>query len=177
MSWTDIKRKYEEGGADATQSTEDMAARRILRALGLSEKALPSWERRLGLDTLRQDDTTLYERACAVAQRSGCQALWPLAPLRDVKNAQEAEDAAIELSEQLRPCPALRPVAVVYRVKDTQELRVKVWLGGVDLLDLCRIPLPCKLYRSRDQSCVMADCDAEVFYKSLAKGGPKWTSS
>ena len=177
MSWADIKRKYEDGGASASQSTEDMAARRILRALGLSEKALPALERQLGLDVRRQADTTLLERTDAVAQRSGCPALWPLAPVRDVKSVQEAEDAAIELSEQLRPCPALRPVAIVYRVRGSEGLRAKVWLGGLDMLDLHRVPLPCRLHRSRDLSCVLADCDAEDFYKSLVKGGPTWTSS
>lgn len=181
MSWADIKRKYEDGGASASQSTEDMAARRILRALGLSEKALPGLERLLGLDAQRQADTTLLERTDAVAQRSGCTALWPLAPVRDVKSIQEAEDAVLELAERQKSYAAKpyvdRPVAIVYHVKGSEGLRAKVWLGGVDLLDLHRIPLPCRLYRSRDLSCVMADCDAEDFYKSLVKGAVKWTSS
>ena len=181
MSWADIKRKYEDGGASASQSTEDMAARRILRALGLSEKALPGLERLLGLDAQRQADTTLLERTDAVAQRSGCSALWPLAPVRDVKSAQEAEDAVLELAERQKSYAAKpyvdRPVAVVYRVKGSQDLRTKVWLGGVDLLDPQRIPLPCRLYRSRDLSCIIADCNAEDFYKSLVKGAVKWTSS
>lgn len=177
MGWTDIKRKYDGGGTSASQSTEDMAARRVLRALGLSEKSLATIERQLGLDVQRQDDTTLLERAGAVAQRSGCQALWPLPPVRDVKSAQEAEDSVIELSEQLRPCPALRPVAIVYRVKNENDIRAKVWLGGVDMLDPTRIPLPCRLYRSRDQSCIIADCDAGVLYNSLTKGGVTWTIS
>lgn len=181
MSWADIKRKYEDGGASASQSTEDMAARRILRALGLSEKALPGLERQLGLDAQRQDDTTLLERTDAVAQRSGCSALWPLAPIRDVKSVQEAEDAVLELAERQKSYAAKpyvdRPVAIVYRVKGSQDLRAKVWLGGVDLLDLYQIPLPCRLHRSRDLSCIMADCDAEIFYNSLVKGAVKWTSS
>lgn len=181
MSWADIKNKYRSGGTSADQRTEDMAARRVLRALGLSEKALPGLERLLGLDAQRQADTTLLERTDAVAQRSGCTALWPLAPVRDVKSAQEAEDAVLELAERQKSYAAKpyvdRPVAVVYRVKGSQDLRAKVWLGGLDLLDPQRIPLPCRLYRSRDLSCIMADCSAEDFYKSLVKGAVKWTSS
>ena len=181
MGWTDIKRKYENGGASASQSTEDMAARRILAALGLSEKALPGTERMLGLDVQRLDDTTMLERVDAVAQRSGCTALWPLAPVRDVKSAKEAEDAVIELAERQKSYAARpyvdRPVALVYRVKGSQDLRAKVWIGGVDLLDLQRVPLPCRLYRSRDMTCILADCDAGDFYKSLVKGTVKWTSS
>ena len=181
MSWADIKNKYRSGGTSADQRTEDMAARRVLRALGLSEKALPGLERLLGLDAQRQADTTLLERTDAVAQRSGCTALWPLAPVRDVKSAQEAEDAVLELAERQKSYAAKpyvdRPVAVVYRVKGSQDLRAKVWLGGLDLLDPQRIPLPCRLYRSRDLSCIMADCAAEDFYKSLVKGAVKWTSS
>ena len=89
---------------------------------------------------------------------------------------QEAEDAVLELAERQKSCTD-RPVAVVYHVRGSEGLRAKLWLGGVDLLDLCKIPLPCRLYRSRDLSCVMADCDAEDFYKSLVKGTVKWTSS
>lgn len=175
MAWTDIRRKYSDGGASASQSTEDMAARRILRALGLSEKALPGLERQLGLDVQRQDDTTLLERTDAVAQRSGCSALWPLVPVRDVKSGREAEDAVVELAE-MRGSDSERPVAVVYRVAGTQDVRAKVWLGGLSLLYLDRIPLPCRLYRNREQ-CIMADCDAQDFYNSLTRGGAKWTSS
>ncbi len=171
MSWTDIKRKYAGGGASATQSTEDMAARRVLRALGPTEKALPTAERKLGLDTRRQEDTTLLERAAAVADRSGCTALWPLHPVRDVKSEREAEDILAELSEQTLSHSATRPVAIVYRIAGTQDLRAKLWLGGVDCLDLSGLPLPCRLHRTRDGQHVLADCDAELFYKSCTKGG------
>ena len=176
MSWADIKRKYDGGGASATQSTEDMAARRVLRALGLSEKALPAAERNLGLDARRQGDTTLLERASAMAERSGHRALWPLPPVRDVKSEKEAEDILLELAEQHK-ADLLRPVALVYRLKESQDLRAKIWLGDTDYLDLARLPMPCRLHRTRDCQHVLADCDAEVFYRSCAKGGTTWTSS
>ena len=87
----------------------------------------------------------------------------------------------LELAERQKSYAARpyvdRPVAIVYHVKGSEGLRAKVWLGSLDLLDLHRIPLPCRLYRSRDLSCTMADCDAEDFYKSLVKGAVKWTSS
>lgn len=168
MSWTDITRKYDGGGASATQSTEDMAARRVLRALGLTEKALPAAERKLGLDIRRQEDTTLLERAAAVAERSGCTALWPLHPVRDVKSEREAEDILAELSEQALSHQATRPIALVYRVKGTEHLRATEYVGSGDLLDLTRVPLPCRLEKSRDGTCVVLHCDAQDFYNSLA---------
>lgn len=167
MSWTDIKRKYDGGGASATQSTEDMAARRVLRALGLTEKTLPAAERNLGLDAKRQADTTLLERASAVAQRSGHRALWPLAPVRDVRHWREAENTLLELAEQRRGDDSVRPIALVYRIAGTQDLRVKAYAGPGRLLDLSKAPLPCRVERSRDKSCVVIDCDAQTFYDSL----------
>jgi len=167
MGWTDIKRKYDGGGASATQSTEDMAARRVLRTLGLTEKALPAAERAAGLDVKRQADTTLLERASAMAERSGHRALWPLPPVRDVKSEKEAEDVLLELAEQ-HGADLIRPVALVYRLKGSQDLRAKTWLGDIEYLDLARFPMPCRLYRSRDGSCVLGDCDAQVLYDSLA---------
>ena len=169
MSWADIKRKYDGGGAMASQSTEDMAARRVLRALGVTEKTLPAVERECGLDAKRQADTTLLERAAALAERMGRRALFPLAPVRDVRSLQEAELAVLELAEQRKHDDAAWPIALVYRVKGTEHLRAAEYVGPGDLLDLTRAPLPCQLAKSRDGTCVVLHCEAQDFYDSLAR--------
>ena len=171
MAWTDIRRKYSGGGALASQSTEDMAARRILHALGLSEKRLPAVEKALGLDAMRQADTTLLERAGAVAKHSSC---GPLPPVRDVKSDREAEEAVLELAEQR--AVAFRPAALVYRIAGSQDLRAKLWIWS-GLLELDKIPLPCRVSHSRDSRGAVVDCDAQDYYSSLTKGGVQWTNT
>lgn len=165
MSWADIRKKYRDGGAMASQSTEDMAARRVLRALGVTEKTLPAAERECGLDAKRQADTTLLERAAALAGRI-CR--FPLAPVRDVRSVQEATLAVLEIAEQ-RKYDGTWPIALVYRVKGTEHLSAAEYVGPGDLLDLTKAPLPCRLEKSRDGTCVVLHCDAQDFYNSLVR--------
>lgn len=70
MSWKDVKARYAAAGG-VLQATEDMVARRVLRAFGLVERTLPGAERELGIRDDVRDDTTLFERARAVALRLG----------------------------------------------------------------------------------------------------------
>jgi hypothetical protein len=165
MSWADIKKKYRDGGAMASQSTEDMAARRILRALGVTEKRLPAAEREYGLDVKRQADTTLLERSEALAARIG---RFPRVPVRDVRSVQEATLTVLELAEQ-RKYDGTWPAALVYRVKGSEHLHAAEYVGPGDLLDLTKIPLPCRLKKSRDWTCVVLHCDAQDFYNSLVR--------
>ena len=67
MSWTDLKRRYERGDLLASQSTEDMTARRVLRAMGLTEASFPRAEHELGTDLKRTEETTLLERVRTTA--------------------------------------------------------------------------------------------------------------
>lgn len=161
MSWADIKNRYKSGGTAATQSTEDMAARRILRALGLSEKGLTAAEKASGLADRRQADTTLLERVQAVV--SAVSGRGPLPPVRDVRSIGEAEEMALELAEQDRANCWL-----VYRVRGTDNLmamrRVCDDLGTVVDLDL---PMPCRLFVSRGGCSVMVSCDAQALYNKL----------
>lgn len=71
MGWREVRERYMKAGGTA-QGTEDMLARRVLRAFGLNERTLPETERKLGVrDSHVHDDTTLFERARAVALRLG----------------------------------------------------------------------------------------------------------
>lgn len=171
MSWADIRKKYRDGGAMASQSTEDMAARRVLRALGVTEKALPAAERAAGLDAKRQADTTLLERAAALAATTGIPALYPLPPVRDVKSPKEADDAVLEYAEQRRHYGKVNPVAIVYRVSGTQDLRAKIWVNDSDdcCIDPEGLPMPCRLYHAPGTTDILADCDAEVYFRHYAR--------
>lgn len=161
MSWADIKNRYKAGGSVATQSTEDMAARRILRALGLAEKGLPAAEKASGLADRRQADTTLLERAEALVGAFAPALYKALPPVRDVKNLREAEDVMLELAEQ-------HPggYGLVYRVRGTENL-MAMWKPHAQLVDLGDIPMPCRLFRSRDGSRVLMTCDAQALYDKL----------
>ena len=163
MSWADIKRKYANGGASASQSTEDMAARRILRAMGLSEKTLPAAEKAAGLAETRQADTTLLERTTALADAFGALVLRRLPPVRDVRNQREAENAVLELGEQNKGRADL-----VYRVHGDDRLMGVVRLSSL-LVDTDNMPMPCRMTRSRDGTAVLLWCDAQTLYSKLLK--------
>lgn len=163
MSWADIKRKYAKGGTAATQSTEDMAARRILRAVGITESKLPAAEREAGLDV--QADATLLERAEQLVNvyRGSRLSLniSRLPPVRDVRSVKEAEDIVLEMAE-----PLGRRADLVYHVRGGDNLMAVIRLGSL-LVDTDNLPLPCRLTRSRDASAVLLWCDAGVFYSSV----------
>lgn len=161
MSWADIKNRYRSGGTAATQSTEDMAARRILRALGLSEKGLTAAEKAAGIADRRQADTTLLERVQAVVSAVAGRSALPA--VRDVRNVGEAEEMALEIAEQNPSNPWL-----VYHVKGTDGLmavrRVCDVCGTVVELDM---PMPCRLFVSRGGNSIMVSCDAQALYNKL----------
>ena len=163
MSWADIKNRYKTGGTAATQSTEDMAARRILRALGLSEKGLPAAEKAAGLADRHQADTTLLERVQAVVSAVAGRGALPA--VRDVRNVGEAEAMALEIAEQSPSNPWL-----VYRVKGTNGLmamrRVCDVCGTVVGLNM---PMPCRLFVSRGENSIMVSCDAASLYNKLLR--------
>jgi len=163
MSWADIKRRYEKSGGAATQSTEDLAARRILRALGLAEKTLWKAEKDTGLDNRVHAETTLLERATALARLKNS-AFYPPPPVKDVRSFREAEDTVLELAEQRPYYDMARPVALVYRVKVGKSLRTLLYAGCNQFLDLTRTPFPCTLLKSRDGKAILCDCDAQDFY-------------
>ena len=163
MSWSDLKRRYERGEFGATQSTEDMAARRILHCLGLTEKTLWRRERETGLNN--GDPKTLYERACDVARERPERIVLP--PVRDVKSEKEAEDTLMELCETLTFHPTSGACALVYRVKGGKDLRALISKGQPDVLYLPEMPLPCTLRMGRDGKSVLACCDAEAYYATI----------
>ena len=163
MSWADVKRRYRSGGASAAQSTEDMSARRILRAVGLAEKALPAFERETGLCAEVQPDTTLLERAERAAAMRLQHAHLPPPPVRDVRVLQDAEDAVMEMAEQRSPA------RLVYRVRGTDRLCAMVRLSS-SLVDTDNLPMPCRLARSRDGTAVILTCEADAFYGAWAQG-------
>lgn len=168
MSWADIKRKYETVGT-ATQSTEYMAARRIFRALGLTERTVPAAEHELGI--VRDNDTTLLERATMLVS-----AMLPdvrLPPVRDVRSFKEAEDALIELAESPANTVSgkIRLTSLVYRIKGAQDIRALLYLGyaACTMLDLSTVPTPGVLMRTRDGEELLLDCDAIILYTKIIK--------
>ena len=173
MSWAELKRKYENGGCSASQSTEDMAARRILHCLGLTEKGIWKAERETGLDRERREDSTLYERASALARLLPGRFVLP--PVRDVKSVKEAEDILLELCETLTFHPTSGFCAIVYRVKGSDDVRALLSKGDTDVLYVPEVPMPCAVRRSRDGTHVLLDCEAEAYYATIlgAKGKAK----
>lgn len=163
-SWSDLKRDYERGVHTATQSTEDMAARRILRCLGLTEKSLGRHERERGLNV--NCDQTLYERACAAAY-DAVRTRLVLPPVRDVRSVKEAEETLLELCETLTFHPNGGFCALVYRVRGTQDLRALASKGATDVLYVPELPFPCGLRKSRDGQAVLVDCDAGDYYGTI----------
>ena len=138
MSWADIKRKYANGGTSASQSTEDMAARRILRALGLTEQSLPQAETMAGTAAERTADTTLLERATNLYREyahAGLRAAVPLPPVRDVRSFREAENTVLELAEQRKRA------VLVFRIRGTDHLQTIVRLSSL-LVDTDNLPMP-----------------------------------
>lgn len=164
MGWAEIKKRYEAGGLSATQSTEDMVARRILRSLGVTEGNLPKVERTLGLDVGRQDDTTLYERAVRLAEHYDYSVRFP--PVRDVRSVKDAEGILIEMSEGVTG-PGSN--ALTYRIKDTGDVRVMICKHNVDALYTANLVYPCLVRKSRDGSVIILDCDAQDYFDKLLR--------
>lgn len=156
MSWADIKRRYERGGL-ATQSTEDMCARRILRACGLDERRLFKFERDNGLRDAVRDDTTLYERAVAAA-KAHSQAGYSLPPVRDVRSKKEAVD-------MLREIPATYPT-IVYRIRMDDPRAMRLYPAN-EIVSLGELPAVCTVERVGD--CAIVGCDAQTYYDKLLK--------
>lgn len=170
MSWADIKRKYESEGS-ASQSTEDMAARRVLRACRLTEKALWRAEKEAGTDLARREDSTLWERTVRLVRETvRATAFFPAPTVRDVKSFKEAEDTLLELVEGWTAASRNVPV-LVYRIRNCKtaggDLRALQSKGCADVLLLNELPLPCRLLRSRDGQSLLVDCDAGVYFDTL----------
>lgn len=167
MSWADIKRKYETEGT-ASQSTEDMAARRVLRACGLTEKALWRAEKETGTDLARQEDSSLWERTVRlVRERAGSSAFFPPPVVRDVKSFKDAEDTLLELVDGWNAALCRNTPVLVYRVKGGKDIRALQSKGPADVLCTGELPLPCRLIISRDGKSIMVDCDAAVYFDTL----------
>lgn len=165
MSWADIKRRYETSGGSASQSTEDMVARRILRALGATEGGLPHMERELGL--ARRADDTLLERAVALA-RLMRDTVWRVPPIMDVRTVKAAEDALLDLVDG---ADVKADTAVVYRKTGERGIHAMIWLGKPDAIVASTLPVPCRILRCRDGETLVVDCDVGDY---IAKkiGGP-----
>ena len=165
MSWADIKRKYANGGTSASQSTEDMAARRILRALGLTEQKLPQAEAMAGTAVERVRDTTLLERVerlFMVYANDRLRYVQSLPPIRDVRSFREAENTVIEIAEQHKGA------TLIFKIRGTDHLQAVTRLSSL-LVDTDNIPIPCRLERSHDKKCVLLYCDAQVYYDDLVR--------
>lgn len=165
MSWADVKRKYSSGMTSASQSTEDMAARRILRALGLTEQSLPQAETMAGTASERMPDTTLLERAESLYleyAHAGPRAVVPLPPVRDVRGFREAEDTVLELAEQRKRA------VLVFRIRGTDDLQAMGRLNSL-LVDTDNLPMPCRLMKSRDGKCVLLCCEAQDYYNNMIR--------
>lgn len=166
MSWADIKRRYAESGGTASQSTEDMVARRILRAVGTTEDRLPALERDKGLDKSRAADTTLLERAIALARVASDTFRSPPA----VVNVNTRKAAERALFDTVDGKSVKSGSAVVYRRAKDRELRVLMWLGDVRSVDVTELPLPCFVYRHEKENTVIAECDALEYFKKQIGG-------
>lgn len=165
MGWAAVKARYDLLGT-ATQSTEDMVARRVLRAMGLTEKAFPRAERNLGTDQRRTDSTSLLERvkvyfaqAYEVTSRS-----WAFPAIRDVKSAKDAEHTLLDLVEQARD---KHGTTLVYRVKGTDDIRTLTFLGSGGTLFGVDLVLPCLLRQTQDRKWLLADCDAQDYFNHV----------
>ena len=165
MGWAEIKKRYESGGASASQSTENMAARRILHALGITEQLLSSAEAGAGLSYVK--DATLLERSEGLVMYYSTAGMLRLRshlpPVRDVKSTKEADEIVLELAEQWRGRADL-----VYRIRGTDHLRAVIRLGST-LVDTDLLPMPCSLRRSKDESCVLLDCEAQPYYSTVIR--------
>lgn len=164
MSWADLKRKYESGECSATQSTEDMAARRVLRAMGLTEKSFPRAERELGTDLRRTETTTLLERVKAYFSEAheATSRVWRFPEVRDVRSVKDAEHILMDLVEQSRE---KANTSLVYRIKQTDDLRVMTYIGGGTIFG-CDLTFPCIL-RKTGEGLVISDCDAWDYFEHI----------
>lgn len=165
MSWADIKKRYERGRINS-QSTEDMVARRILRALGLTDKKLYEFECDNGIRDKVQEDTPLLDRAEAAAAVVGGLSLIP--EVREVKSGKEAETNLMELMEGGYTNP--RNNRIVYRVKRGKDVRVLIAVRGNAAIDTANLPLPCALARGKEDDIVLIDCAADVYFNSVLGG-------
>jgi hypothetical protein len=163
MSWASIKRRYEAEGGLAGQSTEDRVARRILRALGLSEPRLAAAERGSGL--AYDEDATLLERAVRIA-RTRSDSFGRMPEVMDAKSDKAVEKELADEYEE-RGTSEGAP-AIAYRVGDEKEVRVMSCLGPCGSVQVCDLPLPCRLHVACGH--VMATCEAETYFsKRLGK--------
>lgn len=163
MSWASIKRRYETEGGLAGQSTEDMVARRILRALGLSGPRLAEAEREAGLEY--DEDATLLERAVAVA-RARSDSFGRMPEVMDVGSERPVERELADEYEE-RGTSEGAP-AIAYRTDDGKDVRVMTCLGQPESVQVRAIPMPCRLHMACGH--VMATCSAEAYFgKMLGK--------
>lgn len=163
MSWTDLKRRYERGDLLASQSTEDMTARRVLRAMGLTEAAFPRAEHELGTDLKRTEETTLLERVRTYFYErypttSRC---FRFPEVRDVRSIGDAENVLLDIAEQAKDT---KGVSLVYRIKGTENVRVMSTLSPGGMIFGYELPLPCVLRATRDKGSIICDCDAQAYF-------------
>ena len=160
MSWASIKRRYEAEGGLAGQSTEDMVARRVLHALGLSEPRLAAAERESGL--AYDEDATLLERAVAVAMaRSDSFGRMP-----EVMDARSVKAVEKELADEYEERGKSEGTpAIAYRIGDERDVHVMSCLGPCGAVQACDLPLPCRLHMACGH--VMATCSAEAYFGKM----------
>ncbi len=157
MSWASIKRRYETTGGLACQGTEDMVARRVLRALGLSEPRLAAAERESGL--AYDEDATLLERAVAVA-RARSDSFGRMPEVMDVRSVRAVEK---ELADEYEERGASEGApAVAYRVAGEADVRVMSCLGPADSVRVGELPMPCRLHAVGGN--VMATCSVDAYF-------------
>ena len=165
MSWSAVKAKYDLLGT-ATQSTEDMVARRVLRAMGLTEAAFPRAERDLGTDRKRTESTSLLERVktyFAEAHEVTC-CIWKFPAVRDVRSIGDAEHTLLDLVDQARDKLG---TTLVYRVKGTDDVRTLTFLGAGGILHTCDMAFPCLIRKTRYGKWLLADCDAQDYFDHI----------
>ena len=112
---------------------------------------------------------TLFERVAAVVHYTGSIPLNPLPPIRDVKSQDDAESAVLEWAKRRGYYGRVVPIALVYRIAGTQDLRVKMWVDSEECSFYAdEIPMPCSLCRTHSGD-ILLDCDATVFFTHYVK--------
>ena len=116
MGWIQQRSRYQNGESPTVQKVEDLVARRVLKGLGLSEKAVPTVERNQ-LGEIRRDDA-LWVRTkaiLAVALRAK-----RLNLSIEVYETLPNYTDTMERYEGINLQAALQPICFVTRIRNTK---------------------------------------------------------